>query len=55
MMVMCLMLMLVKEIAKDKLANKLRNSIKKRIDAILFQQAMLQSGVVSSNGYKELQ
>lgn len=44
-----------KEIAKEKLANKLRNSIKKRIDAILLQQAMLQNGVVSSNGYKELQ
>ena len=44
-----------KEIAKDKLAKKLRNSIKKRIDSILLQQAMLQSGVVASGGYKELQ
>lgn len=44
-----------KEIAKEKLAKKLRNSIKKRIDAILFQQAVLQNGVISSNGYKELE
>lgn len=43
-----------KEIAKEKLTKKLRNSIKKRIDAILFQQAVLQNDVISSNGYKEL-
>lgn len=43
-----------KEIAKEKLANKLRRSIKKRIDAILYQQYMLQNGLVSSSGYQDL-
>lgn len=44
-----------KEIAKEKLAKKLRNSIKKRMDTILFQLAVLQNSVISSNGYKELE
>lgn len=43
-----------KEIAKEKLANKLRSSIKKRLDLMLLQHSKLHSSVLASSGYKEL-
>ena len=43
-----------KELAKEKLAKKLRSSIKKRINAMLLENMKLHSGVLASSGYKEL-
>ena len=43
-----------KEIAKEKLANKLRSSIKKRVDKMAKQQLKLYNSVIDSDRFKEL-
>ena len=43
-----------KEIAKEKLANRLRSSIKKRVDKMVKQQLKLYNSVIDSDRFKEL-
>lgn len=43
-----------KEIAKEKLASKLRSSIKKRVDKMAKQQLKLYNSVIDSDRFKEL-
>lgn len=43
-----------KEIAKEKLANKLRSSIKKRVDKMAKQQLKMYNSIIDSGRFKEL-
>ena len=43
-----------KEIAKEKLANKLRSSIKKRVDKMAKQQLKMYNSIIDSDRFKEL-
>ena len=43
-----------KEIAKENLANKLRSSIKKRVDKMAKQQLKMYNSIIDSDRFKEL-